>query len=207
MARGTRPQPWSGHRHRLGGGTLIVFAALALAVVALVQQVPELTCDGHDRCHLRRRVGRRLAWAYSATPSPVVPRRPRKTILELADQLAALVTVTVLGILLAFYFLRDGGRLWKGVAPHVRSEAEPAGPRRRCAGLRRPGRLHDRDRCHLVRRSSQPVGHHGPARAAPGVPGLRRSRSSWATSPTSAASSRQASPSSSPSPWATPSTC
>ena len=108
----------------LGGGTLIVFAALALAVVALVHQVPELSSTvttGASSADAS-------ADGYLGLLSDAIASGAAQTgqaILELVDQLAAVVTVTLLGILLTFYFLRDGGRLWEGVTPHLQPEAEP----------------------------------------------------------------------------------
>ena len=108
----------------LGGGTLIVFAALALAVVALVHQVPELT----STVTTGATTADASADGLLGLPSDAIASgaaQMAQTILGMADQLAALVTVTVLGILLAFYFLRDGGRLWGSVAGHLQPETEP----------------------------------------------------------------------------------
>jgi predicted PurR-regulated permease PerM len=108
----------------LGGGTLLVTAALALAVVALVQQVPELTSTvTTGASSADESAGGYLGLLSDAIGSGAA--QTGKAILELADQLASVVTVTILGILLTFYFLRDGGRLWEGVTPHLQSEAEP----------------------------------------------------------------------------------
>ncbi len=108
----------------LGGGTLIVFAALALAVVALVHQVPELT----STVTTGATTADASADGLLGLPSDAIASgaaQMAQTILGMADQLAALITVTVLGILLAFYFLRDGGRLWGSVAGHLQPETEP----------------------------------------------------------------------------------
>ena len=108
----------------LGGGTLLVTAALALAVAALVQEVPELTSTvTTGASSADESAGGYLGLLSDAIASGAA--QTGKAILELADQLAAVVTVTILGILLTFYFLRDGNRLWEGVTPHLKREAEP----------------------------------------------------------------------------------
>jgi predicted PurR-regulated permease PerM len=60
-------------------------------------------------------------------------RQTVQTVASLADALATVGTVTLLGILLGFYLLKDGERLWAWLAPHLRLGS---GPDVRAAGSR-----------------------------------------------------------------------
>jgi predicted PurR-regulated permease PerM len=101
-------------------------------VVSLVQQAAELG----DTVTLGASQANASLDGQLGLPEEAVvsgARQTVQTIASLADALATVGTITVLGILLAFYLLRDGERLWAWLAPHLRPGT---GPEVRAAGAR-----------------------------------------------------------------------
>lgn len=116
----------------VGGGTLLVAAILALAVASLVQQAAELgDTVTRGASETSASLDGQLGLPAEAVASGA--RETVQTIVSLADGLASVATITVLGILLAFYLLKDGERLWAWLAPHLRAGT---GPEVRAAGAR-----------------------------------------------------------------------
>ena len=108
----------------VGGGSLLVAGLLLLALASLVQQAPQLA----DTVTAGASSASSAFGGLLGLPSDAVAsgaHRTLQTILSLADGLAAVATITLIGILLAFYFLRDGGRLWGGLASHLQAGVEP----------------------------------------------------------------------------------
>ncbi len=105
----------------VGGGFFAVAAVLVLAMVALVDQAGEIgdiVTSGADSANTA--LGGHLelpAQAVGSGASTAV-----ETIVALGQTFGALVVVAVVSVLLAFYFLRDGGRLWDQVVSHVRAD-------------------------------------------------------------------------------------
>ena len=73
-------------------------------------------------------------------------RRRQRRSPRLAAAVGQVAVIVILSTLLAFYFLRDGARLWDRVLGRVRADVAPGGQRGRRPRVRRPRRLHDRDR-------------------------------------------------------------
>ena len=69
-----------------------------------------------------------------------------RTIAAVLSSLSSLAVVVLLATLLTFYFMRDGEALWAGVPRARRTGSAIPGGRGWEPGVRRPQRLHDRDR-------------------------------------------------------------
>jgi predicted PurR-regulated permease PerM len=116
----------------VGGGTLLVLAILALTVASLVQQAAELgDTVTRGASEANASLGGQLGLPDEAILASA--RQTVQTIASLADALATVGTITLLGILLAFYLIKDGERLWEWLAPHLRIGT---GPDVRAAGAR-----------------------------------------------------------------------
>lgn len=116
----------------VGGGTLLVIAILALTVASLVQQAGELgDAANSGSSQVNAALDGQLGLPTEAIASGA--RQTVQTVASLADALATVGTVTLLGILLGFYLLKDGERLWAWLAPHLRLGS---GPDVRAAGSR-----------------------------------------------------------------------
>lgn len=116
----------------VGGGSVAVGAILALTIGSLFSQAEALA-------------GTVISGAGSANdslggqlgvPAEAVANGARevvRTIATLGDDMAAMVTVVVLGSLLTFYLLRDGGHLWGRLVSRLRTtvagEIDAAGTR------------------------------------------------------------------------------
>ncbi len=116
----------------LGGGTLLVVAILALATLALVDQVggvSDLVVQGAQS--IDSSSGGQLGLGVEAVGSGLLSMV--RTITAVAQTAAAVGVVILLSLLLAFYFLRDGSRLWARVVERVsdddRAELNGAGDR------------------------------------------------------------------------------
>ena len=109
--------------YALCGGTLAVVGMLTLATASLVEQVSELSQSASSGASSAdSALGGHLGLLSGAVSS--TSTQAAGTILDLADSMATLVTILLLGVLLTFYFLRDGNRLWGGLSPHLPSWAE-----------------------------------------------------------------------------------
>lgn len=116
----------------VGGSTAAIVGVLALSMVSLVRQAPELgqtATDGSDA--VDEATGGLLGLptdAFGAGVSAGVG-----AIGGLADELVGITLVVVLGVLLTFYFLRDGAGLWEALMSHLpkdmSAELSPAGER------------------------------------------------------------------------------
>jgi predicted PurR-regulated permease PerM len=106
----------------IGGGTLVVLAVLALAFVSLVDQVPEIrdaTTSGADSAS--DAAGGSLDLGADAVQT--LGDAGGQAIIALGQSVATVAIVLLLSTLLAFYFLRDGGRAWMRTLDHVRPDA------------------------------------------------------------------------------------
>ena len=103
----------------VGGGLLGITLLLVVASVALVSQVDDITqsaSTGADAANSA--AGGSLGLLGSAVAQGGTELI--KTVASLVSAVGSLVVVTVLSVMLAFYFLRDGGRLWSRSLEHVR---------------------------------------------------------------------------------------
>ncbi len=108
----------------VGGGTLLVVAVLLLAIASLVQQAPEIAATVTSGASSASGA----LGGYLDLPSDAIAEgtlHAVQLVASVADDMAALITVTLIGVLLAFYFLRDGGRLWGALAVHLQPGVEP----------------------------------------------------------------------------------
>jgi len=116
----------------VGGGLLVIVGLSWLAFASLFQQTPGLgnsVLVGADR--LNEVSGGQLGLPVAAVADVV--RAVVESVGAAVSGAVALATVVVLGTLLAFYFLRDGARLWSRamarVRAAVRTEVDAAGRR------------------------------------------------------------------------------
>ena len=116
----------------VGGGFLAVGAILVLTIGSLFGQADEIA----DTVVAGASSANDSLAGQLGLPSQAVADgavEAVRTIATLADGVAAMVTVVVLGTLLTFYLLRDGGRLWARLVsrarPAVAGEIDAAGTR------------------------------------------------------------------------------
>ncbi|MFV2065042.1 MAG: AI-2E family transporter, partial [Chloroflexota bacterium] len=106
----------------VGGTALTIVAVLALTMVSLVAQAPELgdtVIDGAES--LDESAGGQLGLLVEALQGGVTTTLD--TIVSVTQSLATSAAVVVLSTLLAFYFMRDGGRQWARAMAHARPGA------------------------------------------------------------------------------------
>jgi predicted PurR-regulated permease PerM len=116
----------------VGGGFLAILGILVLAVVALVEQAGAMMQGAGDGAtKVNEATGGQLGLLAGTVAT--LGRGGLSAIAEVAQGLASIAVIMVLGAMLAFYFLRDGGALWTrilGVArPAARPELHAAGVR------------------------------------------------------------------------------
>ncbi len=106
----------------VGGGFLVITGMLALAFASLVAQAQEIA-DGavSGARSASDALGGQLEMTSDAVATGALALV--QLIAPLADAGAAMVTIVVLSTLLAFYLLRDGGRLWVRVLSRVPADA------------------------------------------------------------------------------------
>jgi predicted PurR-regulated permease PerM len=102
----------------VGGGFLLIAGVLALAFASLVEQADEVA-DG--ALSGARSASEALGGQLGLTTDAVATgsREVVRTITSLVEVSAGMVTIVVLSALLAFYLLRDGGRLWARLVSRV----------------------------------------------------------------------------------------
>jgi predicted PurR-regulated permease PerM len=106
----------------VGGGFLAVSVVLLLTLGSLVEQAPEVadaTTSGAGS--LNDALGGHLGIATDAVASGAL--ESLRALASVADAAASVIAVTILSTLLAFYFLRDGGQLWRRVTARLRPES------------------------------------------------------------------------------------
>lgn len=106
----------------VGGPTVAIMGVLALSLASLVDQVEALgdaATTGAEE--VNDAVGGLLGLGTDAIASGT--ESGVQSILDASSQLAGLGVALVLTVLLAFYFLRDGGRIWAGLMSHVADDA------------------------------------------------------------------------------------
>ena len=106
----------------VGGPTVAIMGVLALALASLVDQVEALgdaATTGAEE--VDDAVGGVLGLGTDAIASGT--ESGVQSILDVSSQLSGLGVALVLTVLLAFYFLRDGGRIWAGLMSHVADDA------------------------------------------------------------------------------------
>ncbi len=116
----------------VGGSTAAILGVLALSMVSLVRQAPELGATATDGAGaIDEATGGRLGLPTEALGTGVDVGV--STIAGLGDELVSIAIVLILAVLLTFYFLRDGAALWNGLMSHlpqdVSGELSPAGER------------------------------------------------------------------------------
>ncbi len=116
----------------VGGGTLIVAAVLAVTVVVLLDQVGSVSDRATQGAQsVNDSSGGQLELAVDGVTRGLLSMV--QTITAVAQTAAAVGVVILLSLLLTFYFLRDGGRLWARLVTHVpsddRSQLDGAGSR------------------------------------------------------------------------------
>jgi predicted PurR-regulated permease PerM len=108
----------------VGGGFLAVAAILLLAAASLVRQADEIAATAASGA---RNASEALA-GHLELPADAVDvglTAAVQTILGLAEASAGVITVVVLGTLLSFYLLRDGGQLWDRLVARLRPDVAP----------------------------------------------------------------------------------
>ncbi len=106
----------------VGGSTVVILGVLALSMVSLVRQATELgatATDGADA--IDEAADGRLGLPTDALEAGV--DAGVSAISGLGDELVSLIVVLILGVLLTFYFLRDGAGLWNGLMAHLPEDA------------------------------------------------------------------------------------
>ena len=106
----------------VGGTAIVIAAVLALTMVSLVEQAGDIgdtAIAGAES--VNEAADGQLQLAVDALGAGVGVGID--AIVSVTQSLAAAATVVVLSTLLAFYFMRDGGRLWARVMTRTRSEA------------------------------------------------------------------------------------
>ena len=102
----------------VGGSTIAIVGVMALSLVSLVEQASQLgatTTDGVQAID-------EAAGGHLGVPAQAVGTGVDvgvSTIVGLGDELVGLTIVLVLGVLLTFYFLRDGAGLWAALMSHL----------------------------------------------------------------------------------------
>jgi predicted PurR-regulated permease PerM len=111
---------------------LAIAGVMILAVIALVDQAPELgrtVTDGAESASESLDGNLDLATDAVATGA----RATVETIVNLGQTFGMVILVSVVSALLALYFLRDGGQVWSWVVSHlrvgVRDDVQAAGSR------------------------------------------------------------------------------
>ncbi len=106
----------------VGGATVAVVGVLALTLVSLVDQAEELgDAATSGAAEIDDAAGGILGLGTDAVASG--SESAVQTILDVSSQLAGIGVALILTVLLTFYFLRDGGRLWAGLMSHVADDA------------------------------------------------------------------------------------
>jgi len=102
----------------VGGATVAIVGVLAVTLVSLVDQAEELgDAATGGAAEINDAAGGFLGLGTDAVASG--SESAVQTILDASSQLAGLGVALVLTVLLTFYFLRDGGRIWAGLMSHV----------------------------------------------------------------------------------------
>ena len=113
----------------VGGGFLVILVVLAITVVSLVSQASDLQAAAASGAGSRAPHGGQLGLV-----SRPYGRRRRHRGRDPRAQVAAQVgVIVILSVLLAFYFLADGGKLWANALRRVRPRRRAGG---RCGGSR-----------------------------------------------------------------------
>jgi predicted PurR-regulated permease PerM len=108
----------------VGGSFLAVAAILILAAASLVRHADEMASTASSGAGTASgALGGHLDLAADAAEGGL--RAAVQTIAGLAEASAAVLTITVLGTLLSFYLLRDGGTLWDRLVARVRPDVAP----------------------------------------------------------------------------------
>lgn len=119
----------------VGGSALAVGMLLVLATISLVAQVDEVAVGVEVGAgSVDASAGGTLGLGVAAVAQGAADvARTVRTMLSFAAALGGVATMTLLGLLLAVSFLRDGGRLWERVLDHApdadRSGLDAAGSR------------------------------------------------------------------------------
>ena len=102
----------------VGGATVAIVGVLAVTLVSLVDQAEELgDAATGGAAEINDAAGGILGLGTDAVASG--SESAVQTILDASSQLAGLGVALILTVLLTFYFLRDGGRIWAGLMSHV----------------------------------------------------------------------------------------
>ncbi len=106
----------------VGGATVAIVSVLAVTLVSLVNQAEEVgdtATSGADQ--VNEAAGGLLGMGTDAiqagTDSGV------QAILDASSELAGVAVALILTVLLTFYFLRDGGRMWARLMSHIPDDA------------------------------------------------------------------------------------
>jgi predicted PurR-regulated permease PerM len=123
LARGLRRRGHSPTRSAavaVGGTFLVIAGLIVLAIGSLVEQAPAL---GGSVTAGAESANDAMAGHLGLLTSAIADGRAEtvRTIATLFEAGAVVITITVLGSLLAFYFLRDGAELWDRLTARISS--------------------------------------------------------------------------------------
>jgi putative heme transporter len=116
----------------VGGGTVLIIGVVALAVVILAEQAGDIATNAQSGADsVNSAAGGYLGIGTAAVSTGLVS--VVESAAAVARSVSSMVIVGLFSVLLAFYFLRDGGRLWARVIGRVHPEV---GPEVQAAGAR-----------------------------------------------------------------------
>ncbi len=108
----------------VGGSSLAIIGLILLAVVVLAEQVGDVATTTQSGANAVDSAAGGFLGAGSAAVSTGLIQIVG-TVLDVARSVSSLALISIFSVLLAFYFLRDGGRLWTRAVGRVRPEVAP----------------------------------------------------------------------------------
>lgn len=106
----------------VGGSTAAIVGVLAISLVSLVRQAPELGRAANDGAEaVDQAAGGTLGAGVGALEAGV--DAGVSIVAGLGDELVAITVVVILAVMLTFYFLRDGAGLWDALTSHLPDDA------------------------------------------------------------------------------------
>jgi predicted PurR-regulated permease PerM len=108
----------------VAGSSLVIIGLIVLAVAVLAEQVGEIaTTTQSGATAVDSTAGGYLGAGSAAVSAGLI--QIVGTVLDVARSVSSLALISIFSVLLAFYLLRDGGRLWARAVGRVRPEVAP----------------------------------------------------------------------------------